>query len=210
MGQALRRTKPIDVLEGQVAASAAAAGQVDPPPVIIWRTVDELIPYARNARLHTPKQIDQIAASIREFGFTNPVLIGDDNGIIAGHGRVLAARRLELARVPCLALSHLTPAQRQAYIIADNKLALNARWDDELLAGAFDDLVAIEFDIDVLGFSDSEMYHLRFGLGDGGDAEIDNVQSSWAVVVECADEEEQVALIAELQAKGHKVKGSIT
>src|SRR3977135_4223886 len=96
--------------------------------------VSRLRPYARNARTHSKKQVRQIADSIKRFGFTNPVLISDDDEIIAGHGRVEAAKLVGLECVPTVRLSHLTPAQRKAYVIADNKLALNAGWDRELLA----------------------------------------------------------------------------
>ena len=96
--------------------------------------IRQLIPYARNARTHSDEQIKQIAASIREFGFTNPVLIDEQDGIIAGYGRVLGAHALGLDEVPCIVLAHLTPAQRRAYVLADNKLALNAGWDLEMLS----------------------------------------------------------------------------
>ncbi|MBK5203915.1 MAG: ParB N-terminal domain-containing protein, partial [Polaromonas sp.] len=96
--------------------------------------VDVLVPYARNSRTHDDAQIAQIAASIKEFGFTNPVLIDADGGIIAGHGRVLAARKLSMDEVPCIRLDHLTDTQRQAYVIADNRIALGASWDDAMLA----------------------------------------------------------------------------
>jgi ParB-like chromosome segregation protein Spo0J len=103
------------------------------PDKIVLRSVESLIPYARNARSHSDAQVAQIAGSIRELGFTNPVLLDDENGIIAGHGRVLAARKLGMTEVPCIELAHLSPVQRRAYILADNKLALNAGWDDEML-----------------------------------------------------------------------------
>ena len=119
--------------------------------------VSRLIPYARNSRTHSETQVAQIAASMREFGFTNPVLISDDETIIAGHGRILAAQKLGLDRVPCLRLSHLTEAQRRAYVIADNKLALNAGWDDELLKLELGDLGADGFDLSLTGFSDEEL-----------------------------------------------------
>ena len=96
-------------------------------------SVDALIPYARNSRTHSDAQVAQIAVSIREFGFTNPVLVDADGGIIAGHGRVMAARKLKLDSVPCIRLSHLTDTQKRAYVIADNKLALNSGWDEEML-----------------------------------------------------------------------------
>ena len=92
--------------------------------------VDDLIPYARNARTHSPTQIAQIASSIREFGFTNPVLVDGDRGVVAGHGRLLAARQLGMVEVPTIELSHLTEGQKRAYVIADNRLALSAGWDD--------------------------------------------------------------------------------
>jgi ParB-like chromosome segregation protein Spo0J len=107
----------------------------------------DLIPYARNTRTHSPEQVAQIAGSIREFGFTNPVLIDGDNGIIAGHGRVMAASKLGLAKVPCIRLAHLTDTQKRAYIIADNKLALNAGWDEEMLALELGELADLDFDI---------------------------------------------------------------
>lgn len=111
-----------------------------------------LIPYARNTRTHSEAQVAQIAGSIREFGFTNPVLIDADNGIIAGHGRVMAASKLGLDKVPCIRLAHLTETQRKAYIIADNKLALNAGWDEELLALELADLREMDFDLGLIGF----------------------------------------------------------
>src|SRR5450755_3824179 len=94
--------------------------------------VAELVPYARNARTHADAQVAQIAASIREFGFTNPVLVDGERGVIAGHGRLLAARKLGMTEVPTIELSHLTVAQKRAYVLADNKLALNAGWDDDM------------------------------------------------------------------------------
>jgi ParB-like chromosome segregation protein Spo0J len=114
--------------------------------------IEDLIPYARNARTHSDEQVAQIAASIREFGFVNPVLLKDDNTIIAGHGRVLAARKLSMDAVPCIYLSHLSETQARAYIIADNKLALNAGWDEELLNLELGELADEGFDLDLTGF----------------------------------------------------------
>lgn len=119
--------------------------------------VSRLIPYAKNSRTHSEAQVGQIAASIREFGFTNPVLIADDDTIIAGHGRLLAAQKLGMDRVPCIRLSHMTEAQRRAYVIADNKLALNAGWDDELLALELGELRDGGFDLSLTGFSADEL-----------------------------------------------------
>lgn len=119
--------------------------------------VDSLVPYARNSRTHSEEQVAQIAASIREFGFTNPVLVDGEGGIIAGHGRVLAARKLGMKDVPVIDLAHLTDAQRRAYVIADNKLALNAGWDDEMLLVEFADLKDAGFDLALTGFSLEEI-----------------------------------------------------
>jgi len=122
--------------------------------------VSKLIPYARNSRTHSEEQVIQIAGSIQEFGFTNPVLIGTDNDIIAGHGRVMAAKKLGISKVPCIRLGHLTDAQKKAYIIADNKLALNAGWDEELLAIELTELNEEEFDLGLTGFSEEEIAEL--------------------------------------------------
>jgi hypothetical protein len=119
-----------------------------------------LIPYINNSRTHSDEQVAQIAASIKEFGFNNPVLVDKDNGIIAGHGRVQAARRLGLTEVPCVRLEHLTKTQRKAYIIADNRLALNAGWDNELLTIELNDLLADDFALELLGFDPAELKDL--------------------------------------------------
>lgn len=128
---------------------------------IVARNVEELIPYARNARTHSDAQVAQIAASIREFGWTNPILLDGQSGIIAGHGRLLAARKLGMSEVPCIELAGLTETQRKAYILADNKLAMNAGWDDEMLRLELGDLAAMDFDTSLIGFSDEEMLGLN-------------------------------------------------
>jgi len=138
-------------------------------------SIEALIPFARNSRTYSDEQVAQIAASIKEFGFTNPVLIDKDGGIIAGHGRVMAARKLKLAEVPCIRLSHLSPTQIRALVIADNKLALNAGWDNEMLALEFKDLMDQGFDVELIGFSQDEIdalmpEELPEGLTDPDDA----------------------------------------
>ena len=120
-----------------------------------YRAVDDLIPYARNSRTHSEAQVAQIAGSIREFGFTNPILIDEAGGIIAGHGRVMAARKLGMTDVPTITLVGLSEAQKRAYVIADNKLALNAGWDDELLALELRELKDEGFDLDLTGFDEA-------------------------------------------------------
>lgn len=120
-------------------------------------SVDSLIPYARNSRTHSDAQVAQIAASIKEFGFLNPVIIDGENGIIAGHGRLMAAQKLGMAEVPVVEASHLTEAQKRAYVIADNKLALNAGWDEEMLAIELGELGELGFDLDLTGFDEDEI-----------------------------------------------------
>ena len=124
---------------------------------IQMQSVKDLIPYARNTRTHNEEQVGQIAASIKEFGFTNPILVDKDNMIIAGHGRVMAANKLNLSEVPTICLDYLTEAQKKAYIIADNRLALNADWDYEMLKVELKELDDLEFDINLLGFEDKEI-----------------------------------------------------
>jgi ParB family chromosome partitioning protein len=119
---------------------------------VVMRRTDDLTPYALNARTHSPEQVAQIARSIEEFGFVNPVLVDSDGGIIAGHGRVLAAQSLDMAEVPTLDVHWLTPAQRRAYVLADNQLALNAGWDEQLLRTELGALNLGGFDLAVIGF----------------------------------------------------------
>ena len=128
---------------------------------VTYKPIGDLIPYARNSRTHSDVQVAQIAASIKEFGFTNPVLIDEDGGIIAGHGRVLGARKLGMDEVPTIALEGLTKTQRKAYVIADNKLALNAGWDEELLKVELEELQGDGFDIELLGFDADELADLQ-------------------------------------------------
>jgi DNA modification methylase len=130
---------------------------------IAWRPLGELIPYARNPRTHSDAQVAQIAASIREFGWTNPVLVDGENGIIAGHGRVMAARKLGLEHVPVIELAHMSEAQKGAYVLADNQLALNAGWDEGLLRLELADLSEFGFDLELIGFGEGELERLLAG-----------------------------------------------
>ena len=139
---------------------------------VVYRKVSELIPYARNARTHSDEQIERIANSIKEFGWTNPILIDGENGIIAGHGRILAARKLGIEKVPTIELSGLTEAQKRAYIIADNRLALDAGWDEDILKLEFAELEKEGFELSKTGFSDEEMREMMADL----DREVDGVE----------------------------------
>jgi DNA modification methylase len=140
---------------------------------IAWRPLGALIPYARNPRTHTDAQVAQIAASIREFGWTNPVLVDGASGIIAGHGRVLAAWKLGLEQVPVIELAHMSEAQKRAYVLADNQLALNAGWDEALLRLELADLSELGFDLGLIGFAAGELERLLAGDGKVGLTEDD-------------------------------------
>ena len=124
---------------------------------IVFKKIKELLPYINNMRTHDEKQVKQIAASIKEFGFNNPILIDADNEVIAGHGRLLASELLKMEDVPCIVLGHLTKAQKKAYVIADNKLALNAGWNEDLLKIELENLKELDFDLDLLGFDNLEL-----------------------------------------------------
>ena len=180
-------------------------------PVIVSRKVEDLIPYARNSRTHSDAQVAQIAASVREFGWTNPVLVDGENGIIAGHGRILAARKLGMEEVPCIELAGLTDTQRRAYIIADNKLALNGGWDDELLALELGELNAADFDMALVGFDAGEL-SAAMGLDEELDGEAPKIdegidyKEKFAIIVDCADEAEQQATFERLDSMGFTCK----
>jgi len=131
-----------------------------PADNVIRRKVASLVPYARNSRTHSPEQVDQIAASIKEWGFTTPILVDADGQIIAGHGRLLAAQKLGLDEVPAMTATGWTDAQKKAYVIADNKLALNAGWDNALLAVEIKDLGDMGFDLSLTGFDAGELADL--------------------------------------------------
>jgi hypothetical protein len=120
---------------------------------VVKKKVEDLIPYVNNARTHSDEQVTMIAASIKEFGFNNPILLDGENGVIAGHGRLMAAKKIGLDEVPCIELKHLTEAQKKAYILADNRLAENAGWDEDLLKIELNSLKELNFDIESIGFT---------------------------------------------------------
>jgi ParB-like chromosome segregation protein Spo0J len=171
---------------------------------IDYLLVNTLIPYANNSRTHDDAQVAQIAASIKEFGFRNPILV-DGVGILAGHGRLLAARKLGLEKVPTIDCSDMTETQKKAYIIADNKLALNSGWDSELLKLEITDLQNTDFDLTKLGFSEMELANLFDELKD---VQIDDLdyQAAFSIVVDCKNEQEQEKIFNELDQKGYKCR----
>ena len=161
---------------------------------ITQKKVTELIPYVKNSRTHSDEQIAQIAASIKEFGWTNPILVDGSNGIIAGHGRLMAARKLGYKEVPTIELADLTETQKKAYIIADNHLALNAGWDNEMLTIELNDLLADGFALEVLGFDPAEIQTLINGGPDFEPAtedeqgKLDQLDPKWISCPHCGKE----------------------
>ena len=134
---------------------------------IIQVEIEKLIPYARNSRTHSDDQVAQIAGSIKEFGWTNPILVDGENGIIAGHGRLAAARKLGMKKIPVIELAHLTETQKRALVIADNKLALNSGWDNEMLALELEELKLEGYDLKLTGFGEDEIDALSPTVIDG-------------------------------------------
>src|SRR5262245_563165 len=141
------------------------AAPILPDRIEHW-PIEQLRPYARNARTHSVEQVAQIVRSIRTFGFTNPILVDGAKGILAGHGRLQAARSMKLAVVPVIVLDHLSEAERRAYILADNQLAINAGWDESLLSAELTELNDLEFDLEILGFDDRQLMKLIGGAED--------------------------------------------
>src|SRR3954454_13452362 len=141
----------------RVEPAACSTGEDNMELQIERRPVDQLVPYVRNPRTHTPEQVAQVAGSIAEFGFVNPILIGTDNVIVAGHARLAAAQKLGLTEVPVIVLRHLSEAQRRALVIADNQLALNAGWDEEMLRLELALLQESGYDLRLAGFADEEL-----------------------------------------------------
>jgi hypothetical protein len=174
---------------------------------IKYKKISELNPYEKNSRTHSDTQVAQLVASLKEFGFTNPILLDGANGIIAGHGRLKAAHELGYEIVPTIELSNLSDEQKRAYIIADNKLALNAGWDNELLSFEIERLQDAGFDIGLTGFNADELKALNFD-----DAEIDedfkepSDDSRNTLLIECTGERELETLYEEMQKRGFVCK----
>lgn len=173
---------------------------------IQYKPIQDLIPYARNSRTHSDAQVAQIAASIKEFGWTNPVLLDGTNGIIAGHGRVMAAQKLGETEVPTIELSHMDENQKRAYIIADNKLALNAGWDNEMLALEVADLKDAGYDLDLTGFSLDEIAALNGDIDVEEDFKEPIDESRNLLMIECQGERELETLYEEMQQRGFECK----
>lgn len=177
-----------------------------PFPTYKTVSVASLVPYARNSRTHSPQQVDKIAASIREFGFLNPIIVDAENGIIAGHGRVMAAQKLGLADLPVIEASHLTEAQRRAYVIADNRLALDAGWDNDLLKVELQDLDSQGFDLSLTGFETGELTSLFEPEAEDELPEQQDLKATFEVAVECNDETQQETVFNLLTQQGYKCR----
>lgn len=163
------------------------------------------IPCENNARTHSDKQIDQIAASINEFGWTQPILVDQENNVLAGHGRLRAAQKLKLKTVPALRIDTLSEAQRRAYMLADNKIALNSGWDEELLKIEVSGLSELGFDLGVLGFEPQEIAKYldldAISLGED-ESMLDQEPEKFEVLIECGCENSQIELLDELDSRG--------
>ena len=195
-------------------ANPPAEGAEKPPQLQVqMRPIEALIPYARNSRTHSDEQVAQLAALIREFGWTNPILVDGENGIIAGHGRLAAARKLKLTEVPVIELAHLTPAQKRAYIIADNKAAMNAGWDLPMLREEIHELDAENFDLTLTAFTEKEIEDLMVdppgGEGEGRGEGEGKATEQWHVLVECTGEREQAQLLERLTDEGFTCKALV-
>lgn len=173
---------------------------------IKYKKIDDLIPYARNSRTHSEEQINQLASLIKEFGFRGAILIDGDNGIIAGHGRVLACKKLGLTDIPTVDGSDMTPAQRKAYVIADNKVALNAGWDYEMLNIEFNDLKDEGFDIDLLAFDEKELQMFDAPEDDPIDDIVTDDGNKQLLLIECTSERELDKLFNEMKERGFECK----
>ena len=183
-----------------------------PADQIVKRQVADLTPYARNSRQHSQAQIAQIAASIKEWGWTQPIIIDDEGGILAGHGRLLAAQHLGLEEVPCVVATGWSEAKRRAYVIADNRLAELAQWDQAMLATELQDLASLDYDLALIGFDGEELARMLDGDGEEGeepppaDAGGIDYQEKYAVLVDCASEADQAETFERLQGLGYTCK----
>jgi len=162
--------------------------------------------YARNSRTHSDHQISQLVESIREFGFTNPILIDETNSIIAGHGRFAAAKKLSMETVPTIKLSGLSEKQKKAYVIADNKLALNAGWNIDSLAAELRDLVAMDFNLDILGFETSELTDMLMEAQDDLETGKGNKEEKYMLELQFPDRETMLEKYEELSEAGYIVR----
>jgi len=174
--------------------------------------IDRLKPYARNSRTHSKDQVARIAKSIQRFGFTNPILVAEDGTIIAGHGRTLAAKSLGMLTLPVIVASGWTPDERKAYVITDNKLALDAGWDEEILKLELGELTEANFDLDLTGFGEEDLNKLFGNVADAikPDTSPQLTGLVYSVVVRCSGEEHQTELLERFETEGLKCEALIS
>jgi len=178
------------------------------PDGIEMVAIEELLPYVNNSRTHSQEQVEQIAISMREFGWTAPIIMDDEGMVLAGHGRLMAAKKLKLTEVPVIRVSHLSEAKKKAYVIADNKIAENSGWDKELLFAELSFLQEEEFDLSILGFDGTELADLM-GLGEEAEDESESVPQEFAIIINCEGEAEQAGLLDELESRGIKCRALV-
>lgn len=171
----------------------------------VTRKVIDLIPYVNNSRTHSDEQINQVASSIKEFGFTNPILIDDDNGVIAGHGRLLASKKLNLDEVPCIILNGLTEAQKKAYVIADNQIALNSGWDFDTLKLELESIDELGLDMTITGFDLDDLAKMFDELEEVVPVE-QQYSQSFSIIIDCEDEDQQEKIFNKLDTEGYKCR----
>ena len=171
----------------------------------VTRKVIDLIPYVNNSRTHSEEQINQVASSIKEFGFTNPILIDDDNGVIAGHGRLLASKKLNLDEVPCIILNGLTEAQKKAYVIADNQIALNSGWDFDTLKLELESIDELGLDMTITGFDLDDLAKMFDELEEVVPVE-QQYSQSFSIIIDCEDEDQQEKIFNKLDTEGYKCR----
>lgn len=182
--------------------SQSSEPRIGKPAVIVMKKVHDLVPYLKNARTHDEHQVALIANSIREFGFNNPCLLDGANGVIAGHGRLQAARILKLDEIPCIELAHLSPTQKRAYIIADNQIALKGGWQNDMLKSELDFLKEDDFDLRLIGFDADEIKALMDSVEKTVEGVNPDDTISFGIFVDCKNEKEQQKIFRELNDKG--------
>jgi ParB-like chromosome segregation protein Spo0J len=181
--------------------------KINPADKVERWDITRLTPYARNSRTHSDEQIGQIAASIKEWGWTTPVLVDEAGSIIAGHGRTLAAQRLKMTEVPVMVAKGWSDAKKRAYVIADNNLALNAGWDEQMLALELGEIGELGFDLEMTGFTGDELTKVMFGeLIEPEEPEEQTVNSTFEVSVSCDSEAEQERVYEMLNKQGLKCR----
>ncbi len=174
---------------------------------IVEKNIEDLIPYVRNARIHTSEQVTRIAVSIKEFGFINPVLIDKNNGIIAGHRCVETAKKLNMETVPCIFVEHLTETQKRTYILTDNKLTIDFGWDEETLKIELEELSESNFDIDFLNFDIDLNKDFEFEISENTTTEKEIAyKEQYEVIIMCKDEQEQEKIYDEFSERGYDCK----